>query len=406
MTAAKYKGLSASISAPLEAVYKYTTEQVVFPGWKSVNGCEDQGKDFAYLQTLKQHSVLKYKKITAKVSVKELKQHYTEAKLVQLLEQQGIGRPSTFSSLIDKIQERGYVKKENVKGFMLKCVDYELTGNKIDTIESEREFGNEKNKLVIKPLGIMVLEYLIKNFGPLFDYEYTRQMEEHLDEVSKGSKVWYDLCKACLKDLDASIDDTHKGKEQIRIDAEHSYIMGKYGPVIKCIEDRVDVNKKPKISFKPVKADLDLESLRKGEYSLTEVLAEPGESKKSRSLGMHESKEVFLKSGKFGWYIEWGTERKSLKLSFEEAGELTKDDVAEMLFDMENGGSSIIRTISKETSIRKGKGDFDDYIFHKNKKMKKPKFLKLSDFKGDYSKCDIEVLHEWLKKTYGINKCE
>ena len=365
---------------------------------------------------------MKYKKITAKVSIKELKHHYTEAKLVQLLEQRGIGRPSTFSSLIDKIQERGYVKKENVKGFTLKCLDYELTGNKIDTIETEREFGNEKNKLVIKPLGIMVLEYLLLHFVPLFDYEYTRKMEEHLDEVSKGSKVWHDLCKECLIDLDSSIDDTHKGKEQIRIDGEHSYIMGKYGPVLKCTENQVDSNSKAKISFKKVKPDLDLDTLRKGGYTLEDVLAESnvdpnadpnaepnaeaGESKKGRSLGIHESKEVFLRSGKFGWYIEWGAEKKSLKLTFEEASDLTKDDIAEMLFDMENGGSSIIRIISKETSIRKGKGDFDDYIFHKNKKMKKPKFLKLTDFKGDYSKCDIEVLHEWLKKTYGINKCE
>ena len=42
--------------------------------------------------------------------------HFTEAKLVQLLEEKGIGRPSTFSSLIDKIQERNYVKKDNVEG--------------------------------------------------------------------------------------------------------------------------------------------------------------------------------------------------------------------------------------------------------------------------------------------------
>ena len=51
------------------------------------------------------------------------KQHYTEAKLVNLLEENGIGRPSTFSTLVDKIQERGYVKKEDIKGKELECTD-------------------------------------------------------------------------------------------------------------------------------------------------------------------------------------------------------------------------------------------------------------------------------------------
>ena len=65
---------------------------------------------------IKQHSIIPYKKICAKVTIKGSKLHYTEARLVQLLEEKGIGRPSTFSSLVDKIQERGYVKKEDVKG--------------------------------------------------------------------------------------------------------------------------------------------------------------------------------------------------------------------------------------------------------------------------------------------------
>ena len=51
-------------------------------------------------------------KLMSAETMKDLKQHYTEARLVQLLEDKGIGRPSTFSSLVEKIQERGYVKNQ------------------------------------------------------------------------------------------------------------------------------------------------------------------------------------------------------------------------------------------------------------------------------------------------------
>ena len=412
MSPARYKGLTANITAPQNHKYKFSTEKVVFPGWKVINGFEETNKEFIYLQTLKENSIVNYKKITAKTSLKELKSHYTEAKLVQLLEKKGIGRPSTFSSLIDKIQERGYVKKENVKGLLIKCIDYELNESIISMTTSEREFGNEKNKLVIKPLGIMVLEYLLGNFNDLFDYDYTKHMEEQLDEISKGNKVWYELCKECLTTVDKSIkciDSSDKGKEYIRVDSEHMYMMGKYGPVLKCTsleekdEDNNPVSRSNSlVTFKAVKPDIDLDKLRNGEYTLKDMLLDPDSDKAGRSLGIYKTKEVFLKSGKFGWYIEWGTEKKALKLTLIEATALTLDDVSDTLFDIENGESAIIREVSKETSIRKGK--YGDYIFHKNKKMKKPKFLKLEGFTDDYKTCDIEVIHTWLKKKYDINK--
>jgi len=96
------------------------------------------------------NEIIKYKKMISKVTIKGIKQHYTEARLVQLLEEKNIGRPSTFSSLVDKIQERGYVKKEDIKGNEIICNDYELENDEIFEIETKREFGNEKGKLVKK----------------------------------------------------------------------------------------------------------------------------------------------------------------------------------------------------------------------------------------------------------------
>ena len=97
--------------------------------------------------------------------MKDLKTHYTVAKIVQLLEQKGIGRPSPFSSLVEKIQERGYVAKENIKGKVITCTDFELENDEITEIENKREFGNEKGKLVIQPIGIMVVQENERNHG-------------------------------------------------------------------------------------------------------------------------------------------------------------------------------------------------------------------------------------------------
>jgi DNA topoisomerase-1 len=117
MANASFHSITATILGVKNAKFIYSTELVNFPGWKIVSKkylkeISNENKEYQYLQTIKQESVVPYKKMYAKVILKGLKQHYTEARLVQLLEEKGIGRPSTFSSLIDKIQERGYVKKE------------------------------------------------------------------------------------------------------------------------------------------------------------------------------------------------------------------------------------------------------------------------------------------------------
>ena len=173
MAPAIYKQLMVKITAPQNHLYKYSAEENIFPGWKAVQGVDDD-KYYSYLQNLKGGEIIA-KKIISKQTLKDLKSHYTEARLVQLLEQKGIGRPSTFSSLIEKIQEREYVKKQNVEGKKLEIVDYTLEDGNINVERGSKEFGNEKNKLVITQIGILVIEFLIKYFDSLFGYDYTKK---------------------------------------------------------------------------------------------------------------------------------------------------------------------------------------------------------------------------------------
>ena len=325
--------------------------------------------------------------------------------LVQLLEEKGIGRPSTYSFLVDKIQERGYVVKQNISGYSVNCMDYMLEGDELTKTNSTREFGNEKNKLVIQPLGILVIEFLINNFNTLFDYDYTKKMENDLDDVSKGNKLYSDICKLCYEELSLLTKSVTKEKYNIKIDENHYYIIGKYGPVIKQIRDNV-------VQFLPVNKNIDMDKLKAGLYSLTDLLEGEDETgamlNKNTStviLGKYQGLDIYLKNGKYGIYAQWGENKAALKeLNKTPFHKITLIDVLKYLekdntLDI-NKPAGLVRIISPNISIRTGQ--YGDYIFYKTNKMKKPQFFKLKEFAGDYKKCDDTTIKKWLKEKFTI----
>ena len=361
MADALFKTILAKISAPEKHEYRYTCENMVFLGWKIIDYnikkdlVIDSTKTMAYEYLPKiLNKTLNYKKITCKFTLKDLKTHYTEAKLVQLLEQKGIGRPSTFSSLIEKIQQRGYVKKENIKGKTIKCTDFELENDEILETETEREFGNEKNKLIIQPTGILVIELLINKYPSLFSYEYTKNMEDFLDIIAKGDKLYSELCDNCLSEINQINNTIDRNKrEDIKIDDHHCYMIGKHGPVIKC---NIDGN----TEFKSVRKDIDLDKLKKGLYKLEEIIEE---STIQKVLGNYQDNELILKKGKFGLYVTWGDKKKSLNNIDVNEYDITLQDVIPFIEKSDNQNQNILREINKDISIRKGQ--YGNYIFYK-----------------------------------------
>ncbi|MFY7729602.1 MAG: type IA DNA topoisomerase [Flavobacterium sp.] len=397
MTDATYWSITATVSAPADRQYTYTAEQCDFPGWKSVQqDFSRENKEYQYLQTIKSLSTIPYKKVCARSTMTGAKSHYTEARLVHLLEEKGIGRPSTFSAILDKLLERGYVKKENVLGKEFACKDFELESGEISQTDQIRVFGKESDKLVIQPLGIIVSEFLETHFQSLFDYDYTRHMEADLDRIAQGDLIWNNVCAKCNSEIDTLVEQTRSAtKFEVSIDEQHTYMIGKYGPVVKYVEDNA-------VTFKPVKKGVDVHQLLSGGCSVTDIVDDQPKAPTQIILGKHEGHDLILRKGKFGLYVSWGKESKTLK----ELGNRPIDNIAvEEVMSILAKGSTVVRDITPHLSIRKGpKGD---YLFYKTPKMKKPTFHSIQPFVGeckeDYKTCHLTVLKSWIASTYQLS---
>ena len=399
MSEAEYYSITANITAPMNTIYSSVQELVFFLGWQEVyKKPKDKGenKEYSYLLQLKEGIIITYQKIISKISLKDKKQHYTEARLVSLLEDKGIGRPSTFASLIDKILERGYVKKEDIIGKTIMCKDFELEDDILNEINQSREFGNEKGKLVIQPTGILVIEFLMKHFELLFNYDYTGAMEENLDEIVKGKKVWHELCNNCLltvENLCSTLKEEDKEKCEFKIDESHSYIIGKHGPVIKCTKGK-------DVTFLSVKPNIDLKELENNKYTLEQLL----QPINTLSLGQYEGTDVIIKKGKFGLYASWKNGESTVNLSSLGNRPIENIKWEEVLPLLEERKGplipTVLRRVTNDISIRSGK--FGDYLFYKTDKMKKPQFLKLQGFTENHLDCSLDILKAWIKDKYKV----
>jgi len=397
MSDAAYSSITATVSGFQNTKYTKTSQQQMFAGFKAVKAdskaLEDEGKEYQYLQTIDQTKPIQYRKVTSHQTLKSIKSHYTEARLVQLLEEKGIGRPSTFASLVDKIQERGYVKKSDIEGREIDCKDFELSNGEICETTTKRNFGQEHGKLIIQPLGVIVSEFLDKRFADIFNYDYTREMELSLDKISVGQNKMQDLCEQCNNQVDSLIALlSNETKMEIRIDDNNTYLIGKYGPIVKCVET---VDGKKSTTFKKVLDGVDVNTIENG--NIDEIVSDKPKAASSYILGKFENEDVVLKKGKYGLYITWGKNSKTLK----EFGNRPMESITfQEIEPLLNEGSNLTRMITSFLSIRKSaKGD---YIFYKTSKMRKPSFHSLSGFEHDYKMCKLDILKSWIKDKYEI----
>ena len=403
MSDALYNNSNIKLTAPDEKYYTYTVEIPIFLGWKILTEKEEKTTEnqnqpnalLLFFQSIeKSGKEVAYNFIESTIAVRNKHQHYTEATLINTLEELGIGRPSTFATIVETIQERGYVKRKDLEGEKIKFIEYKLRGKVLDSIEKEKVFGNEKSKLVLEPLGLITVEFLIKHFQSMFSYDYTKSMEDKLDQVSSGAESdWAKLCKECYQEIKELSKPIAKLEKQIYpIDDEHDFIFEKFGPVVRSkAEDGTFV-------YKPVKKDMkiDLEKLKNREYTLDELY-----EIKNNHLGEYEGEPMYIKNGKFGPYVEWGEKRESIRKIEKPLDQITLEDVIKYLgSDITSKNKAILRVITKDLSIRKGK--FGAYAYYKTAAMTKPDFYNIKKFPEGFGTCEPNVLIEWLEKTYKI----
>jgi DNA topoisomerase-1 len=430
MSPAKYRVCDVAISAPLGRSYKHTVEVPLFLGWRKLelkDSTDEQATDSALLLYLEQiDRPVSWTLVESKIALEERSSpHFTEASLIQKLEDLGIGRPSTFSSIVETIQERGYVKKTNVPGTKIQCVEWKLRPEgALEKSTTERTFGEEKDKLVIQPTGILVAEFLLAHFDDCFSYNYTKHLEDELDAIAslpqdQALNTWHEICRRCADEIKERSKPLAKQAKQsfpLADTSEYVLIFNGYGASLK----RQQEDGSTEYCKVATDIDLDLEKAKRGEYTFSELAWREDNG----LLGTHDSSPVYLKRGKYGLYAEWRETTYSLKSLSEpivlrdvvaiikkKTNTLDKDVAAAMFLPTEvalktvapktDAPKSVVRGLRKDLSIRKGK--FGNYVFHQTDDMTTPKFYPLNPIKENWQQMDDLELIAWIENTYRIS---
>ena len=182
MANAKVAKTVVKITTPTEYYFEGKGEIVTFDGFLKVYG---KSKDLE-LPSLKVGDKVKAKEIIAHQTFAKPSARYTEGSLVKKLEELGIGRPSTYASIMSAIQARGYVIKGESEGEEREVIELRLNNGSIERVAVAEKFGSDKGKLVPTPIGELVAGFLVDNFKNIVDYKFTANIEKDLDLIAEA----------------------------------------------------------------------------------------------------------------------------------------------------------------------------------------------------------------------------
>ncbi|WP_037310690.1 type I DNA topoisomerase [Ruegeria halocynthiae] len=277
---------------------------------------------------------------------------YTEATLVKRMEELGIGRPSTYASIVTTIQDREYVRKD-------------------------------KNRLIPEEKGRIVTIFLLNFFRQYVGYEFTANLEGELDDVSAGERDYKDLLGKFWRDFSAAIGETSELRISEVLDKLDEALAPQLYPPR---EDGTD----PRVCPKCGMGQLHLKTSRTGgfvgcgnypECTYTRPIAGEGAEGEERLLGEDAGDDIWLKSGRFGPYVQRGEptpeNKKPPRASLPRGW--SKDDM-----DLEKALTllSLPRQIGEHPEggmITSNFGRFGPYLMHQLADEAKPVYANLKD---------------------------
>lgn len=157
--------------------------------------------------------VLTYNTIKAAETYEEPPKRYNEASLVKELEKKGIGRPSTYASIIGTIQAREYIRTDTIKGEKRKVSVLELTEGQVTKTVGSQLVGAEKDKFVATEVGEVIIRFLEAHFAEIIAYDFTAGIEADFDKVIEQKETYFGVIGRFDAKLSTLIENTLKGGE-------------------------------------------------------------------------------------------------------------------------------------------------------------------------------------------------
>ena len=248
------------------------------------------------------------REITAGCKFTAAPSRYSEATLVKKLEELGIGRPSTYAPTISTLTKgRGYIVKGDKQGEKHNVTNLSLKNGKIKESAKTETVGAEKGRLLPQEIGIIVTDYLVKNFESILDYGFTANVEKDFDKIAEGELPWNSVISEFYSPFHGKVQEALSSKEysnvsrELGIDPKDGQLLvakfGQYGPYVQ----KGEGDHKQYASLAPGQLieSITLEDALK----LFEL---------PRTVGQHEGIDIICTKGRFGPYIKYGDKNVSL----------------------------------------------------------------------------------------------